>query len=303
MRIIKRITAVIAVVTVAFAFCACDGEKEERSLYFGSEDKRGLAEETLTFDKEDSAEDEARAVITKLLQGPVKQKHTRVIPEGTNLISLEIKDRTATVNLSQDFEKTGDNASRLLSIYSVVSTLCSIEGINRVQLLINGRKMQYASSGEDIGVLSMNNVITTDEIKRNQTAVVELYFGNKNKDGLVKEQRMIDIKDNETMEKTVVNELLLGPGENGERVIPSDVKLLSVETKDKLCYVNFSKEFLSVGENDAYLAIYSVVNTLTGQWQSNGVQFLIDGERTEMIGSVRVSEALSFDENIIRETK
>lgn len=298
-RIIKFTAVMLALAVAALSVTACNSEKEKKSLYFGTSDKRGLAEETVTLEKQSAVDDEARAVLQRLLGGPGIGEHTRVIPEGTELISLEIKDRTATVNLSQEFEKTGDNASRLLALYSVVATLCSIEGINRVQLLVNGRTMKYASTGEDIGLLSMNGVITNDEIKRNQTAVIELYFGSSDNTGLVKEQRMVDIKDNETIEKTVINELLKGPNNEAQRLLPTDVKLLSVETKDKLCYINLSKEFLSISEQKAYLAVYSVVNTLTGQWQSNGVQFLIEGERTAGIGRVSLAEPLRFDGAIV----
>lgn len=295
-----KITAVmLALAVAAVSVTACNSEKEKESLYFGTADKRGLAEETVTLEKQSAVDDEARAVLQRLLSGPGIGEHTRVIPEGTELISLELKDRTATVNLSQEFEKTGDNASRLLALYSVVATLCSIEGINKVQLLVNGRTMKYASTGEDIGLLSMNGVITDDEIKRNQTAVIELYFGSSDNTGLVKEQRMVDIKDNETIEKTVINELLKGPNNEAQRLLPTDVKLLSVETKDKLCYVNLSKEFLNISEQKAYLAVYSVVNTLTGQWQSNGVQFLVEGERTAGLGKVSLAEPLRFDGAIV----
>lgn len=297
----RKITAVFLVLCLAVPFSGCNGKKEKISLYYGSSDKRSLSEETAVIDEPMTLDDEATTALEKLLAGPSEAEHTRVIPEGTNLISLRVKDRTATVNLSQEFEKSDGNATRLLALYSVVATLCAVDGINRTQILVNGRPMKYASTGEDIGLLSMNNVVTDDEIRRNQTAVVELYFGSEDGTGLVKQQRMIDVNDNDSIEKTIINELLAGPSGEGTRLIPADVKLLSVERKDKLSYVNLSKEFAAMSEKDAYLAVYSVVNTLTGQWrQSEGVQILIEGERTDSIGGVGLSEPLAYNENIVR---
>lgn len=296
----KRFTAVLLCVMTALCLSACDSGKEKLTIYFGSSDNRSLAEERIEILEDLGIEERANFALAELLGGPKDPEHKRVIPEGTNLISLKLKDKTATVNFSQEFEKSGDNSARLLSLYSVVSTLCEIEGISRVQMLVNGRNIKYASTGEDIGLLSMNNVITNDEIRRNQTAVAELYFGSKDKTGLIKQQRMIDIKDNETIEKTLVNELLGGPEEGAARLIPQDVKLLSVETKDNLCYLNLSKEFLGISDGDAYLAVYSIVNTLTGQWKTSGVQFLIEGEKTERIGGVLLSEPLVFNEAVIK---
>lgn len=296
----KRLKAVLLSVIMGLLLVGCDSGKEELTIYFGSSDSRSLSEEKIVVFEDTKLEERANFAVSELLKGPKDPEHKRVIPEGTNLISLKIKDKTATVNFSQEFEKSTDNAERLLSVYSVVSTLCSVEGINRVQILVNGRNMKYSSTGEDIGLLSMNNVITNDDIKRNQTAVIELYFGSKDKTGLVKQQRMVDIKDNETMEKTVINELLDGPGEGALRLIPQDVKLLSVESKDNLCYINLSKEFLNISEQDAYLAIYSIVNTLTGQWKTSGVQFLIEGEKTEQVGGVILSAPLVYNESAIQ---
>ncbi len=298
----KKTAAVITAIAIMLSFGACRSDKKKQTAYFGLRNGHALAEEQVWIDNGLTAEEEALSLVTRLLDGPGDQEHVKTIPEGTTLISLKIKEKTATVNLSQEFEKTKDNAERLLAIYSVVATLCNVEGISRVQILVNGRSVKYASSGEDIGILSMNNVITDDEITRKQTMVVELYFGTEDGEGITKQQRMLEVKNNESMEKTIINELLSGPSDYGIRLIPSDVKLLSIETKDKLCYLNMSREFSAIDDDTAYMAIYSVVNTITGGLhQIEGVQFLVDGERIGYMGGVELSKPLYFNSGIIKE--
>lgn len=298
----KKITAVFLALCFLMPLCGCRSGKKRLVIYFGSEEGHSLAEEEVYAEEELSPEEEALFALGKLLEGPNEQEHKRVIPEGTTLISLKVKDRTATVNLSQELEKTNDNSQRLLALYSVVATLCSVDGIRNAQILVNGRNVKYNSSGEDIGLLSMNNVITDDEIIRKQTLAAEFYFGSEDGEGLCKQNKMIDVKNNEAIEKTIINELLNGPDDEKRRLIPSDVKLLSVETKDKLCYLNMSKEFAAINPDDAYMAVYSVVNTLTAEWKkTDGVQFLINGERVDSIGGVDLSKPLYYNSGIVKE--
>ena len=80
------------------------------------------------------------------------------------MLGLRLEEKTVTVNLSQEFERTENHTKRLMAIYSVVNTLCALDGIGNVQILVNGRKMKYTATDEEIGILSMNNVITADDI-------------------------------------------------------------------------------------------------------------------------------------------
>ncbi len=295
----KKAISIILILCMSLIFVSCKKERVDYSLYFASLDKRALTEEKIKDEKKDSVEESARFLIGKLLAGPSSPDKTRIIPEGTNVIDISVRKNVAQVNFSQEFEKNADSAQRLLSLYSVVNTLCSLDGINRVQVLVNGRAIKNEANKEDIGPLSINNVITTDEIRRNQTAVAELYFASADKDSLVSEKRMIDLKDNETIEKNVITELIKGPGKIGKRLIPSNVKLLSVEAKDRICYVNFSKEFGEISSKNSLLAIYSVVNTIVKLGQSDGVQFLIEGEKVAKIGSISLVDPLYYNKVII----
>lgn len=297
----KKVISVILVLCISLTFAACKKQKTEYSLYFASSDKRGLVEEKIKDEKKSSLEESARFLIKKLLAGPSTSDKTGIIPEGTNIIDISVRKNIAHVNFSQEFEKNKDSAQRLLSLYSVVNTLCSLDGVSKVQILVNGRPIKNEANKEDIGLLSMNNVIKTDEIRRNQTAVAELYFASSDKDNLVLEKRMIDLKDNETIEKTVIAELIKGPERTGKRLIPSNVKLLSVEAKDKICYVNFSKEFGEISQKNSLLAIYSVVNTIIKLGQSDGVQFLIEGEKVANINNISLVDPLYYNKVIIAE--
>jgi len=61
--------------------------------------------------------------------------------------------------------------------------------------------------------------------------------------------------------------------------IPGGTNLISVTVKDKICYVNFDKNFLT-GDllANPYVSIYSLVNSLTGLSNISKVQIMVDGD-------------------------
>ena len=295
----KRLVIMLLCLAIVSGFTGCADSGDKYKIYFASQDGKSFVEEKVVIEDSISLENRARLIMEKLLIGPSNPEHKRVIPENTALIGLRIEEKVATVNLSQDFEKTPDNATRLLAIYSTVNTLCALDGISRVHILVNGRAINYSSGEEEIGPLSMNRVITADEIGKNQIAVLELYFADEDKSGLISEKRMVDVKDNETVEKTAITELAKGPVVKGHKLLTADVKVLSVEIKDKFCYVNFSKEFLSLPAADAKLCVYSIVNSLTSIPAISSVQFLVEGEKAEKLGDTALAEPFTYNADIV----
>ncbi|MGE5474584.1 MAG: GerMN domain-containing protein [Ignavibacteriales bacterium] len=91
-------------------------------------------------------------------------------------------------------------------------------------------------------------------------------------------------KNTKSLYVDVLNELKNNPtGTEGLATqIPNNAKLLGVEIKDGLAYVNYSSEGLNGGSLQEMLAISQIVNTLTGMEGIKGVQFLVDGSKTDM---------------------
>ena len=258
-----------------------------------------MAEEYVEIEELNSVENKAQQLVEKLLEGPAKLEHKRVIPENTALIGVKLEGRTLNVNFTQEFENTENHAVRLLAVYSVVNSLCALDGINKVNILVNGTGIKNASNGEEMGAVSMNKVILADEIGRNQTAILVLYFADETKNGLITEKRVVDIKDNESVEKTAVIELLKGPEKKGVKLLEDSIKVQRVEVKDGICYLTLSKEFLSLPSETAELCVYSLVNTLTGLPEISFVQFFVEGEKADELGDVILTEPFSYNSDLV----
>lgn len=117
------------------------------TLYFGNADKTALKAETrtLTLTMTDPL---PTAIMKALLAGPVEEGMTSVIPQGTMIEDVFIKDSVCYVDLSAEFQKNhlGGELEETLTIYSIVNSLQDISGIHYVQFLVEGRKLEYYKS-------------------------------------------------------------------------------------------------------------------------------------------------------------
>ncbi|MBS3976776.1 MAG: GerMN domain-containing protein [Syntrophomonadaceae bacterium] len=87
-----------------------------------------------------------------LLAGPPANSGLiRTVWPGTKVLGLEIEGETAIIKLSKDAINYGGGATaETMLVNSLVYTLTGIQGINQVQIVINGLKLIYLPEGTDI---------------------------------------------------------------------------------------------------------------------------------------------------------
>ncbi|TDX46616.1 N-acetylmuramoyl-L-alanine amidase [Orenia marismortui] len=84
----------------------------------------------------------ATHVIKELLKGPHLNHHFKLIPNSTKLLEINIIDKIAYINFNQEF--ISNNTSGIgewLKIRSVIKTMTQIPGIEKVQLLVEGKHL------------------------------------------------------------------------------------------------------------------------------------------------------------------
>lgn len=82
-------------------------------------------------------------VIESLIAGPMREGFWPTIPEGTTLKKISIKDGVCYVDLSGGFNGPIENCMDVISVYSVVNSLCELPTISKVQFLIDGEKQEF----------------------------------------------------------------------------------------------------------------------------------------------------------------
>lgn len=274
----KFISAFLAFIMLAFMLSACTTDRTTISVYFKNAQTNELGEEKRTVKaEEDNAEKLAKLAVSELIAGPRNDKNTAVIDKDAKLLSLVVNDGVATINMSKHFsQKSGVEA--LLLRFAFINTLCRIDGIDGIVIQVEGKPLVSENTGKEYGVLSMSDIALNTEDK----VTLNLYFPHKNGEKLVLERHTVDAQQALSLEKTVVGELIKGPqSDKLSSAIAVGTKLLNIETKDGVCYVNFSNEFISKttsGSTATMLTLYSVVNSLCELENVQSVQILINGE-------------------------
>ncbi|ACX52586.1 Lipoprotein LpqB, GerMN domain protein [Ammonifex degensii KC4] len=133
---------------------------------------------------------------------------------------------------------------------------------------------------------------------------VTLYFADKEAQYLIPEEREVKIEE-QPLERVVVEELLKGPTNSKLcPTIPKGTRLLSLEVKDGIAYVNFSREFKlnhPGGSAAEIMTLYSVVNSLARLGTVDKVQFLLEGQKKESIlGHLDTSLPLGPDWSLVK---
>lgn len=111
---------------------------QEIKLYYSKPQGLYLDSETRKFKKATPTQ-----VTQALISGPTSDKLTNSIPKGTKLLSVRLLRSVAYIDLSEEFSKEiVDKRQELLALYSIVNTLTNLPGIERVQILIAGKRCE-----------------------------------------------------------------------------------------------------------------------------------------------------------------
>ena len=262
-----------------------NSEKTEVTLYFLNAEKSTVS----GYDKAFSADTDAelyKEVAENLIKGPKSKKYVAVADKNTEVKSIEISEGNLTIDFSKEYAE-----SEMISTYAVIKTVSQLPKVKAVMVTVNGRDILGTGyvKGDEINLESDDDCATT----------VLLYFTDEEKEKLVPEYRKINILDTQPIEHYILSELIKGPKMKGHiSLLPQNTDIVSVETTDGVCYVNFKKS-LALKEQQT-LTIYSVVNSLTQRSGVDSVQFLIDGKKSDNAGTPDISVPLYRNESLIK---
>lgn len=183
--------------------------------------------------------------------------------------------------------------AEILGRAAVVRTLSQIDGVEKVAFYVNEQPLTDALN-QPVGQMRASDFIDDlgGDINDYQKTVLTLYFTNEQGDRLIECKQELMYNNAVSMERLVMEQLIKGPSEEGMYpALPSDTKILTISTREGICYVNLDASFLtgSVNTNEV-VPIYAIVNSLVELPSVNKVQIAINGETTR-----RYRELVSLD--------
>ena len=230
----------------------------------------------------------AKATLNKMIQSPENDMQAArlglktVLPEGTT-IDLDISDGLARIDLSKEVLNMADAAAESNMIAAIVQALTEFESVERVEFLVDGKKIDKLTHGTDISGTFERGEINLETAASAVNGVdlkpVTLYFPCESSSVVVPVTRMVysnaDVN-------TAVLELAKGPSAQSplESALPAGCGLIDVQLVDGVAKVNFTKEFANLVQNSdgGRLALKALVLTCTQFDGVNSVQILVEGE-------------------------
>lgn len=311
MKIINRKTnifvtmtaVVILIILLILLIFTADRNADEKTceLYFLNESGTTLISEEREI-KHHHYEDLKENIVRQLIKGPKDARNKAVIDKKTDLIDItEDETGNVVVNFTGEY-LSDDNTKNAMSAYSVVKSLCALEGVESVKVVIEGEDQQN-DAGVSLGYLRATDINLPTDINTGETKKITLYFPNRETGMLNKEERTVKVTDQQPVEQYIINELISGTDdEKLNQALNKATSLLSVDTYGDLCFVNFKADFLdknSGSEEKEKLAVYSVVNSLTELENIKRVQFLMDGKKVEKFGELDINSPFGRNSSAI----
>ena len=268
-----------------FLFLASCGEKNQPldnaiRVYYISNNETGV--EIHEYEKPTGpTEEQIRILLAYLSVSPENLRYKAPLSMGFSLMGMEYREGGITINVDRKYKELSATTEVLVRA-AIVRTLTQADNVSRVQITVEGENL-YDSVGDAVGWMTADQFIRNDgsEINSFEKVRVKLYFANENGNKLIAAYREKFYSTNISMERLVVEEILSGPSGKIAGLYPTispDTKILSVMTKDGICYVNLDSNFLNVVNNvTSDVAVYSIVNSLTELTNIHHVQILVNG--------------------------
>lgn len=233
----------------------------------------------------------AKQVLTYMVKGgPVESMlpsgFSAVLPKGTQVKGLVIKEGVATVDFSKEFKKYDEKQEKKI-VDAVTRALTEFGNVKSVQIWVNGTPLsEMPASNTPTTYLDRNqgvNVELGEGAVPGKTSSVTVYFQGQLDDKrtyFVPVTRLVP--ETENLAKAAVEELIKGPKE-GSPLFSSllqTTRVLDVRQENGLVTVNLSDDILKYddGREASPEALESLVLSLSDSTGAKNVQLMVEGK-------------------------
>jgi len=234
-------------------------------LYFSDHNGRYLVEESRSR-QFSPAGSMAEYIVKELMNGPKTDGYLPVLPEGVNLLGVELAQGICTVNFSEAFltNQPKTHAQARMTIFSVVNSLTELPEVESVRFNCVGKTIgDYA--GIDLSGVMFREEIAIREPEPSAASLEGTLYVPRGGDKLAGIPMFIRQSAGKMGANAVLSALLSFRPANGyENPFPDGTALVNQVTKDGLCTVTFNNAFAlrNSDPEQLQLAIRSVVATL-----------------------------------------
>lgn len=300
----KRVVCLLSCALILLLGVACGGSDVSAegyvTIYYLNNAETGLVtQQYQTKASQENRNEQIDELIGQLGLIPDKLEYRPPIGNSVKILSYHTEENHITLDFDEQYRELPPTTEILVRA-AVVRTLTQIDGITHVNFLVRGEAL-VDNLGNVVGAMTADQFVDNegDEINSYEQADLRLYFADETGTKLLACNRNVRFSSNISMEKLVVEQLILGPSQDGfYPVINPETKVVNVTVKDGICYVNLTDSFLTQTNSvTPEIAIYSMVNSLVELSNINKVQISVNGE-TNLTYQESISLTNVFERNL-----
>ena len=203
-------------------------------------------------------------------------------PVSGNVIlkDYQLDDTVLTLNFDVLYGMQ-DEVGEILNRAAIVRTLLQIERVDNVLFLVDGTALMK-KNGEPVGAMNASTFLFNagSELHTYDRVRILLYFANETGDALIPVYRTMIYNSNMSMERLIVEQMILGPQTEGAYpAVNPETKVINVSLQDGICYVDLNDAFIASALNvSSNVTVFSLVNSLTELTGVMRVQITVNGQ-------------------------
>lgn len=218
--------------------------------------------------------------------GALPEGFTPLLPEGTEILGLDIQDGTATVDLSKEFLNYEQSEEENI-LSAITWALTSWDSVDKVNLWINGDPLEEMPKGKTPSTdMTRENTAINIEVAKgvhiSDSMPVTLYFLGQEGETtyFVPVTRMVPRGDN--VAEVTIEQLIAGPLQSSQlnTEILDNLEVNEITVEDRTVVADFGEQLLEYGQENKVSdhAIQSIVLSLTENTGAEQVKISVNGE-------------------------
>ena len=265
-----------------------NNENDTHEIYMVNKDN--YVARTMVLLNETDLETKVREILEYLIIGGKKESNVpngfrSIIPSGTEIKSIEIKEGLLKINFSKELLEIDKELEEKM-LESIVYSLTSINEIKGILIYVEGDLLTVLPKNKihlpsiltrDIGINKVYNLIDTKDI----VSTTVYYIGENNDNYYYVPVTKIENNSSDKI-KIIIDELSSGPTfeNNLMSFLNVNTELLNYEIKDKSMYLTFNDYILNSIENKNILeeVLYTICLSIEDNYDVEEVVFILNDE-------------------------
>ena len=216
-----------------------------------------------------------------------------LLPKNTKVLNIELNNKILTINFSEEFNNVNEEYEEKL-IESLIYTLTSIEGIDKIEILVNNNKLKQLPNSKkalpeyldkDYGINKKYELTSLNDIY----SYTVYYVNNFNNESYYTPVTKYINSDEQDKVKIIIDELStsLTYETNLMSYLDTNVKLLDYEIIDNKVKLNFNNLILSDITSNVILeeVIYTIGLSLCDELNVEEVIFHVEDQEISTFSS------------------